>query len=174
MKKLLIIVDYQNDFISGTLGFPEAKELAPKIEERILSYLNEGNDIIFTLDTHSENYLSTLEGKVLPISHCIEGEIGHEVYITLKKYLPQAKKVFKKETFPSLEMANYLKENPYDEVELCGLVSNICVLTNAVMVRSALPNAHIYLNENLTSSSNKKLQEEGFDVLKGIFIDVYK
>lgn len=174
MKKLLIIVDYQNDFIDGTLGFPEAKDLAPKIEERILSYLNEGNDIIFTLDTHREDYLSTLEGKVLPISHCIEGEVGHEVYPTLKKYLQQAKKVFKKETFPSLELANYLKENPYEEIELCGLVSNICVLTNAVMVRSALPNAHIYLNENLTSSSNKKLQEEGFDVLKGIFIDVYK
>ncbi len=174
MKKLLIIVDYQNDFIDGSLGFPEAKTLGKAIEERILTYLNEDNDIIFTLDTHKEDYLNTLEGKVLPISHCIEGTFGHEVYPTLKKYLVNAKKVFKKETFPSLELANYLKEHPYDEVELCGLVSNICVLTNAVMVRSALPNAHIYLNENLTSSSNKKLQEEGFDVLKGIFIDVYK
>lgn len=174
MKKLLIIVDYQNDFIDGSLGFPEAKTLGKAIEERILTYLNEDNDIIFTLDTHKEDYLNTLEGKVLPISHCIEGTFGHEVYPLLKKYLVNAKKVLKKETFPSLELANYLKEHPYDEVELCGLVSNICVLTNAIMVRSALPNAHIYLNENLTSSSNKKLQEEGFDVLKGIFIDVYK
>ncbi len=174
MKKLLIVVDYQNDFVDGSLGFEKAKELSPKIENKILEYLNSNNDIIFTLDTHKEDYLSSLEGKQLPIKHCIEGSYGHEVYPSIKKYVSKAIKVFKKETFPSLELANFLKDHPYDEVELCGLVSNICVLTNAVMVRSALPNAHIFINSNLTSSNDLKLQEEGFDVLKGIFIDVIK
>ncbi len=172
MKKLLIVVDYQNDFIDGSLGFQQAKELSNGIENKILEYLNSSNDLIFTLDTHKEDYLSSLEGKNLPIKHCIEGSYGHEIYPSIKKYENKALKIFKKETFPSLELANFLKDHPYDEVELCGLVSNICVLTNAIMVRSALPNAHIIIDSKLTSSSNLKLQEEGFDVLKGIFIDV--
>lgn len=166
--KLLIIVDFQNDFVDGTLGFDKAKELDDRIVERIKEY----DDIIFTLDTHDENYLDTFEGKHLPVKHCIKNTYGHNVYGKTKNFLSKAVKVFEKPTFPSLELANYLKNTKYDEVELCGLVSNICVLSNVIMVKSALPNAKIIVDKSLTSSFDEDLNNKTFDILKGIHIEV--
>ena len=134
MKKLLIVVDFQNDFIDGALGFPKASELVNVIKNKINEYLNNNDDIIYTLDTHYDNYLETNEGKNLPVKHCIDNTFGHKVNSECD-YLDKAIKVFKKNTFPSLELAKYLENNSYDYVELCGLVSNICVLSNAVMVK---------------------------------------
>lgn len=165
--KLLIIIDYQNDFVDGSLGFPKAKELDERIVERIKQY----DDIIFTMDTHDENYLTTLEGKNLPVKHCIKGTKGWEVYGKTSECVSKAIKVFEKPTFPSLELANYLKDKNYDEVELCGLVSNICVLTNVVMVKSALPNAHIIVDKSLTASFDEDLNNKTFDILKGIYVE---
>ena len=165
--KLLIIIDYQNDFVDGSLGFPKAKELDERIVEKIKQY----DDIIFTMDTHDENYLTTLEGKNLPVKHCIKGTKGWEVYGKTSEYVSKAIKVFEKPTFPSLELANYLKNKNYDEVELCGLVSNICVLTNVVMVKSALPNAHIIVDKSLTASFDEDLNNKTFDILKGIYVE---
>lgn len=166
--KLLIIVDFQNDFVDGALGFSKAKELDQKIVEKIKEY----DDIIFTLDTHDENYLETYEGKHLPIKHCIKNTFGHEVYGKTKNYLSKALKVFEKPTFPSLELANYLKTKNYDEVEVCGLVSNICVLSNVIMVKAALPNVKIIVDKNLTSSFDEDLNNKTFDILKGIHVEV--
>lgn len=171
MKKLLIVVDYQNDFVDGALGFDSAKLIAVTIKNKIESYLNNNEDVIFTLDTHQENYMDTMEGNKLPIKHCIKGSKGWEVYETCN-YLNQASKVFEKPTFPSLELANYLKDTKYDEVELCGLVSNICVISNAIMVKSALPNAKIFIDAKATDSFDKTLQEKCFDVLEGLHIEV--
>ena len=165
--KILIIIEYQNDFVDGNLGFPKAKELDERIVERIKQY----DDIIFTMDTHDENYLTTLEGKNLPVKHCIKGTKGWEVYGKTSEYVSKAIKVFEKPTFPSLELANYLKDKNYDEVELCGLVSNICVLTNVVMVKSALPNAHIIVDKSLTASFDEDLNNKTFDILKGIYVE---
>lgn len=166
--KLLIIVDFQNDFVDGALGFSKAKELDQKIVEKIKEY----DDIIFTLDTHDENYLETYEGKHLPVKHCIKNTFGHEVYGQTKNYLSKAIKVFEKPTFPSLELANYLKTKNYDEVEVCGLVSNICVLSNVIMVKAALPNVKIIVDKNLTSSFDEELNNKTFDILKGIHVEV--
>lgn len=171
MKKLLIIVDYQNDFVDGTLGFEGASKLTSIIKEKIEVYLNNDNDIIYTLDTHKENYLNTMEGSKLPIKHCIKNSKGWEV-VKECDYLNKALKVFEKPTFPSLELANYLKDSEYTEVELCGLVSNICVISNAIMVKSALPNARIFIDANATSSFNKELENKCFDVLEGLHIEV--
>lgn len=166
--KLLIIVDFQNDFVDGALGFPKAKDLDDKIAEKIKEY----DDIIFTLDTHDENYLDTFEGKHLPVKHCIKNTEGHNVYGKTSCYVSKAIKVFEKPTFPSLELANYLKDKDYDEVEICGLVSNICVLSNVIMVKSALPNAKIIVDKNLTSSFDEDLNNKTFDILKGIHVEV--
>ena len=171
MKKLLIIVDYQNDFIDGTLGFTGAENIARIIKEKIESYLKDNQDIIFTLDTHYENYMDTIEGSKLPVKHCIKGTNGWKVYEEVN-YLPLAIKVFEKDTFPSLELANYLNGKEYYQVELCGLVSNICVISNAIMVKSALPNAKIIIDAKATDSFDKVLQEKCFDVLEGLHIDV--
>ena len=166
--KLLIVVDYQNDFVNGSLGFKKAEEL----EQRIVQKIKEYDNVIFTLDTHYDNYFDTLEGKKLPVKHCIKDTYGHKLYGEVGKYLDKAIKVFEKPTFPSLELANYLVGKGYDEVEICGLVSNICVLSNVVMVKAALPNARIIVNKNLTASFDEKLNEETFDILKGIHVDV--
>lgn len=171
MSKLLIVVDYQNDFVDGALGFEGADKISIVIKEKIEQYLKEQNDIIFTLDTHEENYMETMEGSKLPVKHCIKGSEGWKIHESVN-YIPLAKKVFEKPTFPSLELANYLKEHEYDEVELCGLVSNICVISNAVMVKAALPNAKIFIDAKATDSFDKALQEKCFDVLEGLHIEV--
>ncbi|MCD8179900.1 MAG: cysteine hydrolase [Firmicutes bacterium] len=169
MKKLLIVVDYQNDFVNGSLGFPGAADLDDGIAKRIEEYKND--EVIYTLDTHYGDYLTTREGKGLPVLHCVKGSIGHELYGKTAGLL-KGKKCFEKNTFPSLEMAKYLKKNDYDVIELCGLVSNICVLSNAVMARSACPNAEIIVNAGLTASADPDLHEKALDVLKGLFITV--
>ncbi len=171
MKKLLIVVDFQNDFIDGTLGFPKASNLINVINNKICEYLDNNDDIIYTLDTHNDDYLETLEGKNLPVKHCIDNTFGHEVNSKCN-YLDKAVKVFKKNTFPSLELAKYLETTNYDYVELCGLVSNICVLSNAIMVKSALPNAEIVIDKKLTASFDEELEEKAFDVLKGLHITI--
>lgn len=171
MKKLLIVVDYQNDFVDGSLGFSDADKLAVVIKNKIEEYLKNNNDIIYTLDTHEGNYLDTHEGKNLPVKHCIKGTIGHQIYKECD-YSSKAIKIFEKPTFPSLDLANYLKDSDYKEVELCGLVSNICVLSNAIMVKSALPNANIFIDALATSSFDKELESKCFDVLNGLYINV--
>ena len=171
MKKLLIIVDYQKDFVDGALGFEGAELISKVIKEKIEIYLNNDYHIIYTFDTHNEDYMNTVEGSKLPVPHCLKGSKGWEIKDEVN-YLNKAIKTFEKPTFPSLELANYLKENPYDEVELCGLVSNICVISNAVMVKAALPNAKIFIDALATDSFDKVLQEKCFDVLEGLHIEV--
>ena len=98
MKKLLIVVDFQNDFIDGALGFPKALTLVDPIKERIKEYLDNNNDVIYTLDTHNDDYLNTCEGHNLPVPHCIDNTFGHKIN-ELCDYSTQAIKVFKKPTF---------------------------------------------------------------------------
>lgn len=171
MKKLLVVVDYQKDFVDGALGFEGAELIADVIKNKIETYLNNNDDVIFTLDTHEENYMDTMEGHKLPVKHCIKNSDGWKVYESCD-YLNKAKMVFEKPTFPSLDLANYLKDSDYEEVELCGLVSNICVISNAVMVKSALPNANIFIDAKATDSFDKVLQDKCFDVLEGLHIKV--
>lgn len=173
MRKLLIVVDFQNDFVDGTLGFENANLLDEVIFNKIKQYKENNFDVIYTFDTHYEEYLDTFEGKNLPVKHCILGTQGHKLYGKVATLFDDSKDIFfLKETFPSLKMANYLASKDYDEVELCGLVSNICVLSNAVMVKSALPNAYIYIDSKATDSFDKSLHEQTLNVLKGLQIDV--
>lgn len=172
MKKLLIIVDYQNDFIDGKLGFPEAIEIKYEIIKKIAYYRNHDYDIIFTLDTHNDDYLKTEEGINLPVNHCIKGSKGHEIESDILSLKSPKDKVFEKPTFPSLDMGNYLSKTHYDYVELCGLVSNICVISNAIIIKSALPNAHIVVDAKATKSFDKDLHEKSLDVMQGLHIEV--
>ena len=171
MKKLLIVVDFQNDFVDGSLGFPKAVELDHKIAEKIKEYRKCNSDIIFTFDTHGDDYINTVEGKHLPVPHCIKGTNGHKLYGEVGKLFDEKSDIyFEKVTFPSIELAKYLENKNYDSVELCGLVSHICVLSNAVMVKASLPNAEIIIDKNLTSSHDESLNEQGFEVLKGLHV----
>ena len=171
MKKLLIVVDYQVDFVSGSLGFPAALDLEERIIDKVLEYENNGDDVIFTLDTHYENYSQTMEGVKLPISHCIKNTLGHDIYGGVKE-LAMIHKVFEKETFGSSKLFDYLKDTSYDEVELCGVVTNICVISNAVIVKSALPNAKIIINREIVASNDKEMEEKAFCIMKNLHMEI--
>lgn len=172
MKQLLIVVDYQNDFVDGALGFPGAEQLDGPIARRIADYRAAGDDVVFTYDTHGSNYAQTQEGRKLPIPHCIAGGNGWELYGETGQARHPEDFCFRKPTFPSLEMAEWLKGRSYGRVELCGLVSHICVLSNAILVKAALPEAEIVVDAALTASFDPTLHEKALDVLEGVHVTV--
>ena len=172
--KYLFVIDYQNDFVDGALGFPGAEKLDEKIAAKIRQY-GKGH-VFFTRDTHFENYLSTREGRNLPVVHCIKGTKGWEVYGETAKALAEVdapgidKLVFGMDvTDPAT--ANLLPESA-DEIELVGLVSNICVVSNAVVLQSKYPEAAIVVDAACTDSFDKALHEKVLDVLSGFQVTV--
>ncbi len=182
MKRLLIVVDYQNDFVDGALGFEGAELLDDRIVNKIEEYRASGDLVCFTMDTHHKDYLSTQEGKNLPIPHCIEGTEGFELYGATALTILDADEVFLKPTFGSSELfmrlhkaqdiATGLGVEPFASIELVGLVSNICVLSNAVIARTACPNVPIIVDASCTASSDPVLHEKALDVLEGIQVTV--
>lgn len=171
MKKLLIVVDYQNDFVTGALGFPAAKELEPYLVELIQKYKSEGSDVMFTLDTHQEDYLSTEEGKAIPVPHCIRGTEGHKLHGKVNR-LAGGSLIFEKRAFPSSQLCFYLRGCDYQEITLVGVVTNICVLANAVMVKAALPKAHIIIDAKGCASNDPELEKKAYDVAKSMLFEV--
>lgn len=173
VKKALIVVDYQNDFVDGSLGFEKAKLLEQPIIEKIKKYKKENFDIIFTFDTHTDNYLDTIEGKNLPIIHCVDNTKGWEIYGKVSDMFDIDNDIyFKKDTFGSLKLAQFLCEKNYEVVELVGLVSNICILSNAVLAKSALPQARIIVDAKCTASFDDDMNNKALDILEGIHIEV--
>ncbi|MCR8699826.1 cysteine hydrolase family protein [Campylobacter ureolyticus] len=171
MKRLLVVVDFQNDFVCGSLGFEKAKELEKVILEKINEYKND--DIIFTLDTHEDDYLNTIEGEHLPIKHCIKGTSGHEIYGKIKE-ISKNYPCIEKETFASKELLHFIENKPftYESIEICGLVSDICVISNAIIAKAASPKSKILVDKKATSSANLKMQEMAFKVMQNLHIEV--
>ena len=172
MKRLLIVVDYQIDFVSGSLGFEKAKNLDLPISNKIKEYRNNGDEIAFTFDTHDNNYLNTFEGKHLPVSHCIINTIGHDLYGNVGLNYDKNDITFCKNTFGSDELYEFLKTNKYESIELVGLVSNICVLSNAVLARTAQHETQIIVDSSCIASNDEIINIETLDVLKGLQIKV--
>lgn len=170
LSSCLIVVDYQNDFVDGALGFDGASAIESRIKNHIQAMREKGGDILFTLDTHDDSYLESEEGKHLPVEHCIKGTQGHQLREEIAALKTEKDKVFEKTTFPSLAMANHLKAQKYDQIFLVGLVSNICVISNAVMAKSACPNAEIIVDASATASYDYTLHEKALDVMEGLHI----
>lgn len=144
--KALVVIDMQNDFIDGSLGTKEAVMIVDKVKEEIDLFRKNGDTVLFTRDTHFENYLSSAEGKNLPVVHCIKGTKGWEI---CEKLSVKDSMVFDKPTFGSVELAGYLrKENP-DEIEIVGLCTDICVISNALLLKAYLPETPIVVKEAL-------------------------
>lgn len=172
MKRCLIVVDYQVDFVTGTLGNEAAAALENAIAERIRLSRERGDDIIFTLDTHGPDYLSTREGRYLPVPHCIEGTPGHALYGKTALERQEGDCVFCKETFGSTGLFDHLRTHPYDAIELCGVVTNICVISNAILAKTALPEADVAVHASLCASNDPALHQKALDVMASLQIDI--
>ncbi|HIR22591.1 MAG TPA: cysteine hydrolase [Candidatus Scatosoma pullicola] len=140
MKKLLIVVDMQKDFIDGALGTAEAQRILPAVKERIAGFRAEGGEVVFTRDTHGADYLSTKEGRHLPVPHCIEGTPGWQIAEGLRK---EGEQVFDKPSFGSLALAEYVRAGGYGSVEFIGVCTDICVISNALLVGAYCPETEI-------------------------------
>lgn len=138
MKKILIVVDMQKDFVDGALGSPEAQAIVGNVVNKIDKF---DGDIIATYDTHPENYMETQEGKNLPVPHCIKGTDGWKLDSRVKSALDKREyKTIEKLTFGSTELVEYIKANynPQEiEIELIGLCTDICVVSNALLMKAS-------------------------------------
>ena len=173
MKQLLLVVDYQKDFVDGTLGFPGAEKLDGPIAEKIAAYRSAGDDVAFTLDTHQENYPDTQEGRKLPVPHCLMNTEGWQLYGKTGQALDKSRDmVICKPTFPSLWLGNWLKEQGYDRIELVGLVSYMCVLSNAVVAKAALPEAELVVDAACTAGPDPRLHANALELMETLQITV--
>lgn len=172
MKKCLIVVDYQVDFVVGTLGFEKAEKLDEIISKKIINYRNNGDDVVFTLDTHQQNYMDTYEGSHLPVAHCIIGTEGHKIYGKTATLQNDCDKCFYKSTFGSAELFDYLRQNEYESIELCGVVTNICVISNAVLAKTAQPEIDIIVDSKAVASNDDVLNNKALEVMKSFQIMV--
>ena len=139
MRKILVVVDMQNDFIDGALGTKEATAIVPAVKEKIASYAPE--DVYYTLDTHEKDYLQTQEGQFLPVEHCVRGTEGWKLSPELSDVLAGAKR-YEKPTFGSVNLAFRLRDLASEEaieVELVGLCTDICVVSNALLFKAMMP-----------------------------------
>ena len=174
MDRYLFVIDYQNDFVDGALGFPGAEKLDAGIAAKVRAY-GEGR-VIFTRDTHFDNYLSTREGRLLPVTHCIKGTEGWQLYGETAAACAEVKAaaidklVFGMDvTDPATAAA--LPEHA-DEIELVGLVSNICVISNACVLQAKYPEARIIVDAALTASMDPVMHEKVLDVLEGFQVKI--
>ena len=174
MKKLLVVVDYQKDFVDGALGFDGADSIDETIVNLLEKFEKNNDYICFTLDTHERDYLDTTEGRKLPVEHCIKGTDGWKLMETVQDFAKKYPK-FEKHTFGSLDLGNYIRGLAplIDEVYLVGLVSNICVISNAIIAKSALDKyGRVYVVKAGTASFDEDMQQKGFDILENLHIKV--
>ena len=174
MNRYLFVIDYQNDFVDGALGFPGAENLDGRIADKVRAY-GKGH-VLFTRDTHFENYLQTREGRNLPVPHCLKGSHGWQVYGKTAQALaeveaPAIDKLSFGMDVTDPATAAVLPETA-DEIELVGLVSNICVVSNAVVLQSRYPQATVIVDAACTDSFDKSLNSKVLDVLEGLQVTV--
>ena len=167
--KLLIVVDMQKDFIDGALGSPEAQAIVPNVKKMIEEYQAAGEDVIFTLDTHDEKYMETQEGKNLPVPHCIRGTDGWELDSALKEF--QGKR-FEKKTFGSTALMEYVQERPYESVMLIGVCTDICVISNALLVKAAIPEVPVLVDSSCCAGVSPESHENALNAMKMCHIAV--
>ena len=171
-KKILIVVDMQNDFIDGALGSKEAVTIVGKVAEKVKAAETEGALVIFTRDTHGEDYMATEEGKNLPVPHCLERTEGWQISEQIP--YPQKSRSFDKVTFGSMDLGNFLKELAFEpeRVELVGLCTDICVLSNAVIAKAALPNAHIVVDAACCAGVSPASHDTALAAMKAIQVEI--
>lgn len=175
MSRMLVVVDMQNDFIDGSLGTKEAVAIVPKVIEKIKKFKGQ---VFFTRDTHQENYLETQEGINLPVEHCIMGTKGWELQEDIaaiaaeKKYM-----IFDKPTFGSMGLAGCLngiqKLAHIDEVELVGLCTDVCVISNALLLKATLPDTKISVDSSCCAGVTPESHENALKAMAACQVEIH-
>lgn len=179
-KKILVVVDVQNDFIDGALGNDETKAIVPKLVKKLKKYGKDYDSIYLTRDIHYDNYLDTLEGKKLPVPHCIKksgGEsINKDVWEAVQMLRKQKKYVgvVDKNTFASKDLIAILSQvcSSSDEIELCGVCTDICVVANAIGLRTAMPNTVIKVDSHCCAGTSIKAHNAALRTMASCQVDV--
>ena len=175
MKKVLVVIDMQNDFIDGALGTAEAVGIVDKVVKKIRNY--PADCIYATRDTHGEDYLDTQEGKLLPVKHCICGEEGWELADGLKELAGKdGSRVYDKPAFGCRELAEDLKKEhdsqPIEEILLCGLCTDICVISNALILKAFLPEVPIAVDASCCAGVTPESHQNALLAMKMCQIDI--
>ncbi len=165
MKELLVVVDMQEDFVTGPLGSKEAAAAVPAVR----SLVEGAETVVYTKDTHEENYLSTQEGKNLPVPHCLRGTKGWEILPSLYK---KGSPVFEKGTFGSLALAEYAKKEGFSRITLCGVCTDICVVSNALLLKAYLPEAEICVVKSACAGVTPEAHEAALKTMQSCQITI--
>ena len=172
MRKILIVIDMQNDFIDAALGTKEAVAIVDAVKKKIWTY--PARDIIATMDTHGENYMETQEGKYLPVPHCMKGTKGWEIRPDIAELLKGAK-IYEKPTFGSTALAADLKalsEQEEIELELIGLCTDICVVSNALLLKAAMPEVKISVDPSCCAGVTPEKHMAALETMRSCQIQV--
>ncbi|MCR5592110.1 MAG: cysteine hydrolase [Lachnospiraceae bacterium] len=169
--KVLVVVDMQNDFIDQALGTKEAVAIVDDVSEKIRTF---DGKVIYTRDTHHPDYLTTQEGMNLPVTHCIEGSEGWKISSALP--VNASDMIFDKPTFGSKELAVYLekldKEEKIDEIEVIGLCTDICVISNALLIKAFLPEVRISVDPKCCAGVTPESHENALSAMKMCQINI--
>ena len=168
-KKVLLVIDMQKDFVTGALANAEAQQIIGNIQEKIDCYLEEGLPIFFTRDTHGEDYMETQEGKMLPVPHCIKGSDGWQVIDALAAYATEAN-TLDKPTFGCLDLPAWLSDKlggePPAAIELCGVCTDICVISNAMILKAAFPETEVHVEGACCAGVTPESHENALAAMK--------
>lgn len=171
MKELLVVVDMQTDFVDGALGTKEAENIVENVVSKVKSAKECGKDIIFTMDTHMENYLKTQEGKKLPVAHCMKGTKGWEIIPELQK-LTEGCMILEKSSFGSAQLAHFAARGQYDKIQLVGVCTDICVISNAIILKSSLPEAEISVDAKCCAGVSPESHKNALEAMKMCQIEI--
>ena len=166
--KYLVVVDMQVDFITGSLGSEFAAAIVPNVVDKVKNF---DGKIIFTRDTHFENYMNTQEGKNLPVPHCIKNSDGWQICNELKPYVNT---VIDKLTFGSIELPKLLESfgEPIEKIELCGLCTDICVISNAMILKAAFSEVPIAVDSSCSAGVTLESHNTALDAMKAVQIEI--
>ena len=167
--KILVVIDMQNDFITGVLGNADTVSVVSKVVKKINDFHEDEKDggIIATLDTHYENYLSTQEGKNLPIPHCIKGTNGWNLVDQIKSALSENDLIINKETFGAIDLPDVIKKmGEIDEIHLVGVCTDICVISNAIILKAAFPEVPIKVIASCCAGVTPESHENALNAMK--------
>ena len=169
MKKTLIVIDMQNDFITGSLGTKEAQTIVPNVKKKIEEYKTRGDKIIFTRDTHPKNYLETNEGKHLPVEHCIRKTHGWEIANGL---VVDGSDIIDKYTFGYIYWNDYFKFEEITDIEIVGLCTDICVVSNALILKATYPTTNITIDASCCAGVTPESHQAALTTMKMCQINV--